>query len=72
MKAEYAKLGLLRTQEMVADALTKRLPSQDFISHRKVMLGQARGGALCAKVLTLICLGVNVLLCFVTVKKILS
>jgi len=30
----------LRTHKMVADALTKSLPSPAFIAHRKVMLGQ--------------------------------
>jgi len=40
VKAGIVKLNPLRTHKMVADALTKSLPSPAFIAHRKVMLGQ--------------------------------
>jgi len=36
----FVKLIPLRTHKMVADALTKSLPSPAFISHRRVMMGQ--------------------------------
>ena len=39
MKAGVVKLSPLRTHKMVADALTKSLPSPVFVAHRKVMLG---------------------------------
>jgi len=39
-KAGIVKLISLRTHKIVADALTKSLPSPAFIAHRKVMLGQ--------------------------------
>ena len=39
VKAGIVKLIPLRTHKMVADALTKSLPSPAFIAHRKVMLG---------------------------------
>jgi len=40
-KAGFVKLIPLRTHKMVADALTKSLPSPAFISHRRVMMGQS-------------------------------
>jgi len=40
VKAGYVKLIPLRTHKMVADALTKSLPSPAFIGHRRVMMGQ--------------------------------
>ena len=40
VKANIVKHIPLRTHKMVADALTKSLPSPVFIAHRKVMLGQ--------------------------------
>ena len=40
VKAGFVKLVPLRTHEMVADALTKSLPSPAFIGHRRVMMGQ--------------------------------
>jgi len=40
VKANIVKLIPLRTHTMVADALTKSLPSPTFIAHRKVVLGQ--------------------------------
>jgi len=36
----FVKLIPLRTHKMVADALTKTLPSPAFIGHRRVMMGQ--------------------------------
>ena len=39
VKAGVVKLIPLRTHKMVADALTKGLPSPAFVAHRKVMLG---------------------------------
>ena len=35
------KLVPLRTHEMVADALTKSLPSPAFVVHRQIMTGHA-------------------------------
>jgi len=40
VKAGFFKLIPLRTHKMVADALTKSLPSPAFIGHRRVMMGQ--------------------------------
>ena len=40
VKAGFVKLIPLRTHKMVADALTKSLPSPAFIGHRRVMMGQ--------------------------------
>jgi len=40
VKAGVFKLIPLRTHKMVADALTKSLPSPAFIGHRHVMMGQ--------------------------------
>ena len=40
VKVGFVKLIPLRTHKMVADALTKTLPSPAFISHRRVMMGQ--------------------------------
>ena len=40
VKACFVKLIPLRTHKMVADALTKSLPSPAFIGHRRVMMGQ--------------------------------
>jgi len=40
VKADFVKLIPSRTHKMVADALTKRLPSPAFIGHRRVMTGQ--------------------------------
>jgi len=40
VKAGFVKLIPLRTHKMVADALTKSLPSPAFIGHRCVMMGQ--------------------------------
>jgi len=40
VKAGFVKLVPWRTHKMVADALTKSLPSPAFIGHRCVMMGQ--------------------------------
>jgi len=40
VKAGFVKLIPLRTHKMVADALTKSLPSPAFIGNRRVMMGQ--------------------------------
>jgi len=40
VKAGFLKLIPLCTHKMVADALTKSLPSPTFIGHRRVMMGQ--------------------------------
>jgi len=40
VKAGFVKLIPVRTHKMVADALTKSLPSPAFIGHRRVMMGQ--------------------------------
>ena len=40
VKGGFVKLIPLRTHKMVADALTKSLPSPAFIGHRRVMMGQ--------------------------------
>ena len=40
VKAGFVKLVPLRTHKMVADALTKSLPSPAFIGHHRVMVGQ--------------------------------
>jgi len=40
VKAGFVKLIPLRTHKMVADTLTKSLPSPAFIGHRRVMMGQ--------------------------------
>ena len=37
--AGFLKLMPLRTHEMVADALTKSLPSPAFVGHRQIMTG---------------------------------
>ena len=37
--AGFLKLVPLRTNKMVADALTKSLPSPAFIGHRQIMTG---------------------------------
>jgi len=42
VKAGFVKLIPLRTHKMVADDLTKSLPSHAFICHRRVMLGQTQ------------------------------
>jgi len=39
--AGFLKLMPLRTHEMVADALTKSLPSPAFVGHRQIMTGHA-------------------------------
>jgi len=39
--AGFLKLVPLRTHKMVADALTKSLPSPDFIGHSQIMTGHA-------------------------------
>ena len=41
VKAGFVKLIPLRIHKMVADALTKSLPSLTFIGHRRVIMGQA-------------------------------
>jgi len=40
VKTGSVKLIPLHTHKMVADALTKSLPSPAFIGHRRVMMGQ--------------------------------
>ena len=40
VKGGFVELIPLRTHRMVADALTKSLPSPAFIGHRRVMMGQ--------------------------------
>ena len=40
VKAGLIKVIPLHTHKMVADALTKSLPSPAFIGHRRVMMGQ--------------------------------
>jgi len=40
VKAGFVILIPLRTHKMIADALTKSLPSPAFIGHRRVMMGQ--------------------------------
>ena len=37
----FFKLVPLRTHKMVADALTKSLPSPAFVGHRQIMTGHA-------------------------------
>ena len=37
----FLKLAPLRTHKMVADALTKSLPSPAFVGHRQIMTGHA-------------------------------
>ena len=37
----FLKLVPLRTHKMVADALTKSLPSPAFVGHRQIMTGHA-------------------------------
>ena len=39
--ARFLELVPLRTHKMVADALTKSLPSPDFIGHSQIMTGHA-------------------------------
>jgi len=39
--AGFLKLVPLHTHRMVADALTKSLPSQAFVGHRQIMTGHA-------------------------------
>jgi len=40
VKASFVKLISVSTHTMVADALTRSLPSPAFIGHRRVMMGQ--------------------------------
>ena len=40
VKAVFVKLIPLRTHKMVANILTKSLPSPAFIGHRRIMMGQ--------------------------------
>jgi len=39
--AGFLKIVPLRTHKMVADALTKSLPSLAFVGHRQIMTGNA-------------------------------
>ena len=39
--AGFLKLVFLRTHKMVADTLTKSLPSPGFVGHRQIMTGHA-------------------------------
>jgi len=41
----FLKLVPLRTHKMVADALTKSLPSPAFVGHRQIMTGHAPSAA---------------------------
>jgi len=41
----FFKLAPLRTHKMVADALTKSLPSPAFVGHRQIMTGLASSAA---------------------------
>jgi len=40
MKAGFVKLIPLQTHKMVADAITKSLPSPAYMTHRRIMMGQ--------------------------------
>jgi len=40
VKAGFVNLIPLRTHKMVANTLTKSLPSPAFISHHRIMMGQ--------------------------------
>jgi len=48
----FLKLVPLRTNKMVADALTKSLPSPAFVRHRQIMTGHA---SFAARLLRCVC-----------------